>query len=77
MTQARRARNNRAFAGFGQGGRAALVAWAALVAGAAAHAAAPSLAARRAAVQSTLAHAGSCQRLGDYYWEIGDAHGEL
>jgi len=44
---------------------------------AAAYAREPSVAARRAAVESTLAHAGSCQRLGDYYWEIGDANGVL
>nr|WP_316866904.1 hypothetical protein [Ralstonia mannitolilytica] len=36
-----------------------------------AHAEPPSLATRRAAVESTLARASSCQHLGDYYWEIG------
>ena len=77
MTQARRARSTRALAGFGRGGIAALAASAVLAAMAAAHAAGPSLAARRAAVESTLAHAGSCQSMGDYYWEIGDADGAL
>lgn len=74
MTQARRTRNIRVHAKLGWGAIAVLTA---LVATAAVHAAAPSQAARRAAVESTLAHADSCQRLGDFYWEIGDAHGEL
>ncbi|CAH0441649.1 serine hydrolase family protein [Ralstonia pseudosolanacearum] len=33
----------------------------------------PTLAKRRAAVESTLQHAAACQHMGDYYWEIGDA----
>ncbi|AXV79612.1 MULTISPECIES: hypothetical protein [Ralstonia solanacearum species complex] len=43
------------------------------VAAPALHAAEPTLAKRRAAVESTLQHAAACQRMGDYYWEIGDA----
>lgn len=33
--------------------------------------------ARRAAVEATLAHAPACARLGDVYWEIGDADDRL
>ncbi|MCO5399523.1 serine hydrolase [Ralstonia soli] len=75
MTQARRAPKAWAFAGFGI--RLAAVFGVCGAGMAMAHAEAPSLAVRRAAVESTLAHAGSCQRLGDYYWEIGDAKGVL
>ncbi|MDE2201446.1 MAG: hypothetical protein KGJ38_01850 [Burkholderiaceae bacterium] len=74
MTQARRASGIQAPAG--------LVLRAAVTVAAAgaitmAQAQEPTLATRLAAVESTLAHAGSCQRLGDYYWEIGDANGVL
>jgi hypothetical protein len=41
------------------------------------HAEEPTLAARHAAVLATLQHAGACQHMGDYYWEIGDARGVL
>lgn len=74
MTVARRARNIWALAKVALRGVAVLT-----VAGAAVAAPLqePSAAARRAAVEATLAHANSCQRLGDYYWEIGDAKGVL
>ena len=71
MTQARRARKARAHVGQVLRLSAALAA----VATTTAHADPPSLATRRAAVESTLAHASSCQHLGEYYWEIGDASG--
>lgn len=77
MTQARHARNIRAFGGFGRLGSVALVASTTWAVTTTALAAPPSLATRRAAVESTLAHAASCQHLGDYYWEIGDAGGVL
>lgn len=80
MTEAKRARKPRALAGLGRRSAAVLAAVGAVgVAGVtgAVHAQEPSLAMRRAAVESTLAHAGNCQRLGDYYWEIGDAGGVL
>ncbi|CAJ0716266.1 serine hydrolase family protein [Ralstonia mannitolilytica] len=73
MTQARRARKARAHVGQVLRLSAALAA----VATTTAHADPPSLATRRAAVESTLAHASSCQHLGEYYWEIGDASGVL
>ncbi|WP_439893846.1 hypothetical protein ACS7SF_19790 (plasmid) [Ralstonia sp. 25C] len=73
MTQARRARTRQALATWVPRAMAVLGAAGPMVA----HAQEPSLATRRAAVEATLAHAGSCQRLGDYYWEIGDAQGVL
>ncbi|MGL6157053.1 MAG: hypothetical protein ACRC1O_10620, partial [Ralstonia mannitolilytica] len=73
MTQARRARKARAHVGHVLRLTAALAA----VVTTTAHAEPPSLATRRAAVESTLARASSCQHLGDYYWEIGDAGGVL
>ncbi|MRS97751.1 hypothetical protein GJQ57_03680 [Ralstonia pickettii] len=77
MTQVRRARNIRALAGLGRLGGAALMASTIWAVTTAALAAPPSLATRRAAVESTLARAASCQQMGDYYWEIGDADGVL
>ncbi|WP_296224298.1 hypothetical protein [Ralstonia sp. UBA689] len=75
MTQAGRARKPRALAKFGSRAAAALAVILAAAGAMAAQGQEPSLALRRAAVESTLAHASNCQRLGDYYWEIGDANG--
>lgn len=80
MTEAKRARKPRALAGLGRRWATVLAAVGAVGCSGmigAVHAGEPRLAMRRAAVESTLAHAGYCQRLGDYYWEIGDASGVL
>lgn len=74
MTQATRAAGTRALGRLAFGAAGLLLAAGATVA---APTREPSQAVRRTAVESTLAHASSCQNLGDYYWEIGDANGVL